>query len=139
MIDCLICLEKINNKDKILIKHSGCRYILHLKCYNSYDKCLYCKISIKKQSFFIRFIQDKFKYFKQFGCIDFLINILIYLRYILNLLDNEIDQMIFLTNIYHINFIFILGLFIYILINCIIHLILKYNFSHQNTFIYSIM
>ena len=22
MIDCLICLEKINNKDKILIKHS---------------------------------------------------------------------------------------------------------------------
>ena len=40
-LDCLICLYPINKEFKI-IKHSKCRYQLHIDCADKYDKCLYC-------------------------------------------------------------------------------------------------
>jgi hypothetical protein len=42
---CPICQDDINYDTEIIIKHGNCRYVIHKICYNSYNKCIYCKSS----------------------------------------------------------------------------------------------
>ena len=119
MIECLICLEKIINEDRILVKHSKCKYFLHKKCFNLYNKCLYCKINTSKQPVYVEYMLN-------------MLNVLIYIKNILNKLYYEINEDILLMGLYHMNFIFSFGIFIYILTVSLIYLITKYKISYVN-------
>jgi hypothetical protein len=102
-MDCLICLDPIDKKFKI-IKHSKCKYQLHIDCANRYNRCLYCHKIINKSNICNR------------------LNIYIYrLYYNLLLLSNNLSNYFYLILInyfeYSIIFIIIYLLYILILLN----------------------